>query len=179
MYKTPRPGATWVRFSQAEPRKHEETRSTRPPLCSPNARLQMMRGSRQTVLLARRAPTIKRWSLDARSEEQSAYSLWGSWGVRRPSPGLMARPGVPVGGRVRKSRAVGDQPAHPFRDPKEELGRFQLSFPTEQACEFRFSGGSPRQRPDTPLSERSMDQIAYARHMRRPEPLRKPRRWLV
>ncbi len=44
-----------------------------------------MRGSRQTVLLARRAPTIKRWSLDARSEEQSAHSLWGCWGIRRPS----------------------------------------------------------------------------------------------
>jgi hypothetical protein len=44
-----------------------------------------MRGSRQTVLLARRAPTIKRWSLDARSEEQSAYSLWESRGVGRPS----------------------------------------------------------------------------------------------
>ena len=37
--------------------------------------LRMMRRSRQTVLLARRAPTIKRWSLDARSEEQSAYSF--------------------------------------------------------------------------------------------------------
>jgi hypothetical protein len=53
--------------------------------------LRWMRGSRQTVLLARRAPTIKRWSLDARSEEQSAYSLWGSWGVGRPS--LDARSG--------------------------------------------------------------------------------------
>jgi len=30
-----------------------------------------------TILLARRAPTIKRWSLDARSEEWFAYSLWG------------------------------------------------------------------------------------------------------
>jgi len=38
-----------------------------------------IRGSRQTVLLARRAPTIKRWSLDARSEEQSACFLWESW----------------------------------------------------------------------------------------------------
>jgi hypothetical protein len=31
-------------------------------------------GSRQTVLLARRAPTMKRWSLDARSEGQSGDS---------------------------------------------------------------------------------------------------------
>jgi hypothetical protein len=30
--------------------------------------LRMMRRSRQTVLLARKAPTIKRWSLDARCE---------------------------------------------------------------------------------------------------------------
>ena len=30
-------------------------------------------------------------------------------GLRRPSPGLMARLGVPLGGRVRKSRAVEDQ----------------------------------------------------------------------
>jgi len=32
-------------------------------------------------------------------------------GLRRPSPGLMARFGVPVGGRVRKTRAVEDQSA--------------------------------------------------------------------
>ena len=32
-------------------------------------------------------------------------------GLRRPSPGLMARLGVPVGGRVRKLRAVEDQSA--------------------------------------------------------------------
>jgi len=32
-------------------------------------------------------------------------------GLRRPSPGLMARLGVPVGGRVRKMRAVEDQSA--------------------------------------------------------------------
>jgi hypothetical protein len=83
--------------------------------------LRRVRGSRQTVLLARRAPTIKRWSLDARSEEQSAYSLWGSWRVRRPSPGLMARLGVSVGGRVRKLRAVGDHPAHPLRKTKRIL----------------------------------------------------------
>ena len=32
-------------------------------------------------------------------------------GLRRPSHGLMARLGVPVGGRVRKLRAVEDQSA--------------------------------------------------------------------
>ena len=31
------------------------------------------------------------------------------------------------------------------------LGQFQLSFPTEQACELRSSGGSQRQGPDSPL----------------------------
>jgi hypothetical protein len=31
------------------------------------------------------------------------------------------------------------------------LGQFQLSFPTEQACEFRSSGESPRRGSDTPL----------------------------
>ena len=92
------------------------------PLCSRNARHQMMRGSRQTVLLARRAPTIKRWSLDARSEEQSAYSFWESRGIRRPSPGLMARPGVPMGGRVRKLRALEDQSAPIPGDRISELG---------------------------------------------------------
>ncbi|MEO8046496.1 MAG: hypothetical protein ABI684_04355 [Nitrospirota bacterium] len=50
----------------------------------------------QTVLLARRAPTIKRWSLDARSEEQSACSLWGSCGIRRPLLGIMAHLGKPI-----------------------------------------------------------------------------------
>ena len=33
--------------------------------------------------------------------------------VGRPSPGLMARLGVPVGRWVRKLRAVGDQSGHP------------------------------------------------------------------
>src|SRR6267142_2271251 len=84
--------------------------------------LRMMRRSRQTVLLARRAPTIKRWSLDARSEEQSAYSFWGGRGIRRPSPGLMARLGVPVGGRVRKHRAVEDQSAPIPEERTSELG---------------------------------------------------------
>ena len=55
-----------------------------------------MQGSRQTVLFARRAPTIKRWSLDARSEEQSAYFPWGSRGIRKPSLGMMARLGKPI-----------------------------------------------------------------------------------
>jgi hypothetical protein len=34
-------------------------------------------------------------------------------GLRRPSPGLMAHLGVPMGGRVRKLCAVGDQAGHP------------------------------------------------------------------
>ena len=34
-------------------------------------------------------------------------------GLSRPSLGLMARLGVPVGGRVKKLRAVGGQAGHP------------------------------------------------------------------
>ena len=53
-------------------------------LCSRNARPEKGRGSRQTIFLARRAPTMKRWSLDARSEGQAATPLvrqkdHGSW----------------------------------------------------------------------------------------------------
>jgi len=43
-------------------------------------------------------------------------------GLRRPSLGLMVRLGVPVGGRVRKLRAVEDQSA-PI--PGEEVGKFR------------------------------------------------------
>ncbi|TKB92923.1 MAG: hypothetical protein E8D41_08810 [Nitrospira sp.] len=49
------------------------------------------------------------------------------------------------------TRAVGDQPAYPLESRREKPGQFQLSFPTEQACEFRSSSGSQGQGPDTPL----------------------------
>ena len=56
-------------------------------------------GSRQTILLARRTRTMKRCSSDARSEGQSGDSPEGKVGnTGSPSPGLMARLGVPVGG---------------------------------------------------------------------------------
>jgi hypothetical protein len=42
-------------------------------------------------------------------------------GLEWPSPGLMARLGVPVGGRVRKPRAVGDQAGHSLRYRREFL----------------------------------------------------------
>ena len=44
-------------------------------------------------------------------------------GLRRPSPGLLARFGVPVGGRVRKLRAVDDQSAPIPEEIASELGR--------------------------------------------------------
>jgi hypothetical protein len=127
----------------------------------------MMRRSRQTVLLARRAPTIngrngtrvdlllperarsecarstaavrpdtgtvpdkgKRaslegtvLSLDARSEEQSAYSFWESRRIRRPSLGskrVSARWGW-AGEKVARSR----RPIRPIlEEPTSELGR--------------------------------------------------------
>jgi len=43
--------------------------------------------------------------------------------IRRPSPGLMARLGVPVGGRVRKLRAVEDQSAPITKERTSKLGR--------------------------------------------------------
>jgi hypothetical protein len=43
-------------------------------------------------------------------------------GLRRPSPGLMARLGVPVGGRVRKLRAVEDQSAPIPEERMSKLG---------------------------------------------------------
>jgi hypothetical protein len=70
--------------------------------------------SRQTILLARRTRTMRQCSSDARSEGQSGDSFGGGDAEqRRPSPGLMARLGVPVGGWVRKLRAVGDHLARP------------------------------------------------------------------
>jgi hypothetical protein len=57
-------------------------------------------------------PTIGMCSLDALSEGQSGHSPWAKVGkIGKPSPGLMARLGVPVGGRVRKLRAIEDQSA--------------------------------------------------------------------
>jgi len=43
--------------------------------------------------------------------------------IGRPSPGLMARLGVPVGGRVRKPRAVEDQSAPIPEETTSKLGR--------------------------------------------------------
>jgi hypothetical protein len=52
-------------------------------------------------------------------------------GLRRPSRGFMARLGVPVGGRVRKLRAVGDPLASPL------LGRWEANLSTSR--QFRSS----------------------------------------
>ena len=73
-------------------------------------------------------------SLDARSEGQFGHSPWGKVGkIGKPSPGLLASPGksiakqsegragekyLPVGGRVRKSRAMGDPLARFFYDSR-------------------------------------------------------------
>jgi hypothetical protein len=43
-------------------------------------------------------------------------------GLRRPSPGLMARSGMPVGGRVKKLRAVEDPSAPIPEETTSELG---------------------------------------------------------
>ena len=63
---------------------------------------------RPGALFARRAPTMKRWSLDARSKGQPwPLPYIEVYRIGRPSLGLLAHLGVPVGGRVRKLRAVG------------------------------------------------------------------------
>ncbi len=46
------------------------------PLASETQTHRGVRGQ-ATILLARRAPTIKQWSLDARSEGPFARPLWG------------------------------------------------------------------------------------------------------
>src|SRR6266850_6999654 len=80
-------------------------------------------GSSQTILLVRRGRTIGMCSLDARSEGQSGCSPEGEVGkTRRPSPGQMARLGVPVGGRVRRLCAVEDQAAPIPEEVTSKLG---------------------------------------------------------
>jgi len=88
-------------------------------------------------LPARRTRTVKRCSFDARSKGQPGYASLSEWvivvremeedgpwrslfaratrGLPRPSYGLMARLGVPVGGRVRKRRAVGGHQPPPVK----------------------------------------------------------------
>jgi hypothetical protein len=57
-------------------------------------------------------------------KDSLAAPLRAKWGnsIGRPSPGLMARLGVPVGGRVRKLRAVEDQSAPIPEEITSELG---------------------------------------------------------
>src|SRR5438105_55129 len=78
-------------------------------LCSRNARPQKDREGAARCLLARRTRTVKLCSFDARSKGNLGHSPKGNIRNLRPSLGLMARLGVPVGGRVRKSRAVEGQ----------------------------------------------------------------------
>ena len=63
-------------------------------------------------------------------------------GLGRPSPGQLARLGVPVGGRVRKTRAVEDQSALISQEIASELGRGHVAnrgiavFALCNTCEF-------------------------------------------
>jgi len=66
-------------------------------LCSRNARPPKDARGQAPILLARRAPTIKRWSLDARSKGQPwPFPLGQVAKFGRPSPGLMARLGESI-----------------------------------------------------------------------------------
>ena len=79
------------------------------------------------ALLARRTRTVKLCSFDARSKGQPWLLPLGQVEkFGRPSHGLMARLGVPMGGRVRKSRAVEDQSA-PIPEDNERAREDQLN----------------------------------------------------
>jgi hypothetical protein len=83
------------------------------PVLAQRAVSEEQEGSSQTILCARRTLTIKRCSFDTRSEGQSGCSPEDEvLKTSKPSPGQMARLDVPVGGRVRTLRAVGDQAGH-------------------------------------------------------------------
>src|SRR5881296_2932367 len=75
------------------------------------------RGSSQTVLLARRAPTMRRWSLDARSEGQPGCSLLGEQRapIRPCWTGAVGPTRAPfqgiVGQEGKKTPAVRDKPS--------------------------------------------------------------------
>ena len=64
-------------------------------------------------------------------------------GLRRPSLGLRARLGVPLGGRVRKLRAVEDQSAPIPEELMGELGGITRSF-------VRYTRRRPRARAGAP-----------------------------
>ncbi len=84
-----RPGALLTR-------RTEEGMEPDDLLCSRNSRPQNDSREQADRSSARRTRTIRMCSSDARSEEQSAYSLWESWGIRRPSLGLEARLGQSI-----------------------------------------------------------------------------------
>ena len=68
-------------------------------------------------------------SFDARSKGQPwPLPQIEVWQIDRPSPGLMARLGVPLGGRVRKPRAVEDQSAPILREKRASLEGACISF---------------------------------------------------
>ena len=109
-----RPGALLTR-------RTEEGMEPDDLLCSRNSRLQNDSREQADRSCCSQNAHDQMCSSDARSKEQSAYSLWGSWGIRRPSLGLEARLGqsiikqsegrageeyLPVGGRVRKLSAI-------------------------------------------------------------------------
>ena len=90
--------------------------------------LRRMRRERPGALLARRTRTIRMCSFDARSKGQSWPLPWIEvWRTGRPSLGLRARLGVPVGGRVRKPCAVEDQSAPIPEEIRSKLGGIALA----------------------------------------------------
>ena len=108
----------------------------------------LLRQSRFETLLARRVGETREkvvalaaHPFHPRQEKDSQKALARANGTSRRASGW-------AGENVARSRGSASPP---LRVPKKKLGQFQLSFPTEQACEFRSSGESQRQSPGTPL----------------------------
>ncbi len=75
------------------------------------------------------------------AEQRRGWSLMifcarATRGFRKPSPGLMARLGVPVGGRVRKLRAVEDQSTSIPEERTSELGGIICSLEGSSVASF-------------------------------------------
>ena len=127
--------------------------------------LRRMRREWPGALLARRTRTVKLCSFDARSKGQPWPLPLGQ--VRkfgRPSYGLMARLGVPVGGRVRKSRAWEINQTPSLKD-NEQVWR-EYVYRSTRAIEDQ-PGHTPLEKPGvSPGREREYEQAWKGHHAR-------------
>src|SRR6266550_7073006 len=83
-------------------------------------------------LLAERARSECARSMRAVKGSLTTSYQRGEERIRRASPGLVARLGVPVGGRVKKLRAVRDSPGHLFGKETSWVKAMDQSLSDEQ-----------------------------------------------